>query len=169
MLPDQPLLVKCPHCSYLVWIEEQNQVGEVEHFGLLEECGGRFKEARSVSTPTFAEYTDFLAEDVRDKKKERYARLRTWWAGNDARRADGKVPPMSELEAANLRSLVTLLNEIDDTDRIMKAEAMRELGMFESAEALLSTLHDSGLKQAVEIICRLNKMRSVAVSEMIFK
>jgi hypothetical protein len=32
MLPDNPKLVKCPHCRSLVWIDKLETVGEVEPF-----------------------------------------------------------------------------------------------------------------------------------------
>jgi hypothetical protein len=169
MLPDQPWLVKCPHCSTLVWIDEQKQVGEIEPWGPRGETSERFKDARPASEPTLTEYTAFLSAGVRDEKKERYVRLRTWWAGNDARREGGRPTPMTDIEAANLRSFLTLLNDQEDNDRIMKAEALRELGMFEDAEALLATRFEEGLMQAVGIIRSLNQKRSPAVAEMKFK
>jgi hypothetical protein len=50
----------------------------------------------------------------------------------------------------------------------MKAEALRELGLFEDAEALLATQLDESLVQAVEIIRSLNQKRISVVTEMTF-
>ena len=99
MLPDQPWLVKCPHCSTLLWIDEQKQVGEIDPRDARGDAADRFKDARPVSEPTLAEYTTCLSAGLRDKKKERYVRLRTWWAGNDVRRESGHSAPMTDIEA----------------------------------------------------------------------
>jgi len=168
MLPDNPWLVKCPHCSNLVWIDEQKRIGEIELWGPKGETADRFTDALPASAPTPSEYTAFLSAGVHDKKKERYVRLRTWQGGNDARREGDHVTPMTEAETANLRACLSLLNEKEDNDRIMKAEALRELGMFEDAEALLATRFNAKLMRAVGIIRTLNQKRITAVQEMKF-
>lgn len=169
MLPDEPWLLKCPHCSTLVWLDEQKQVGEVDPWGPRGESANRFKDAQPASAPILAEYITFLSAGIRSKKKERYVRLRAWWAGNDARREGGHASPMTEVEIANLRAFSTILDEKEDNDRLMKAEALRELGMFEEADALLATQFEEGMMQTVEIIRALNQKRSTAVEEMKFK
>ncbi len=68
-----------------------------------------------------------------------------WWAANDARREGGHVMPITEIETENLRSPLPLLNEEKDNDRMVKAEALRELGMFEAAEVLLAKRFEEGL------------------------
>ena len=169
MLPDEPWLVKCPHCSALVWIDEQKEVGKIEPWGPKGKASDRFEDARPASEPNLAEYTAFLSAGVLRRKKEHYVRLRTWWAGNDARREGGHVTQMTEAETANLRAFLSLLHEKEDNDRIMKAEALRELGMFENAQALLATQFEEGLMQAVGIIRALNQKRSTTVEEMKFE
>lgn len=169
MLPDQPWLVKCPHCSTLVWIDEQDQVGEIEPWGPRGNAADKFKDARPAAAPTHLEYAAFLSAGVEAGEKERYVRLRAWWAGNDARREGDPVTPMTDVETANLRAFSALLNEEEDNDRLMKAEALRELGMFEGSEALLATHFDERLMQAVGIIRSLNQSRSVTVAEMRFR
>ena len=169
MLPDQPWLVKCPNCSTLVWIDEQKQVAEIEPWGARGEATDIFKEARPASAPTLTEFTAFLSAGVEAGGKERYVRLRTWWAGNDARRDGNHVKPLTDVETANLRVFLALLDEKEDNDRLLKAEALRELGMFEDAEALLATRFEEGLMQAVGIIRSLNQNRSAAVAEMKFR
>ena len=82
MLPDEPWLVKCQHCGELVWIDEQEYVGEVELWGQQED----FKDALPYVAPSAHDYFIFFQKGVFDSEKERYLRLRAWWAGNDARR-----------------------------------------------------------------------------------
>lgn len=156
MLPDRPLLVKCPYCGALLWIDEQEQVGEIDLWknwplpmirlgpnGQVEEVelgncdDGIFKDTRSYIAPTPQDYLALLQKGISDNQKERYIRLRVWWAGNDARR-QGEDTPLSDDEIANLRAFAAMLDESDENDLIMKAEAMRELGKYEDATVLLS-------------------------------
>ncbi len=169
MLPDQPRLIKCPHCSTLVWIDEQSQVGGIGRWGQKDETVDRFKGAMSAVTPTFRDYSALLSAGVEPGEKERYVRLRAWWAGNDARREGDHANPMTDAETVNLRAFSDLLNENEDNDRLMKAETLRELGMFEAAEALLATPFRGGLMQIVGVIRSLNQRRNASVTELRFE
>ncbi|WP_417909440.1 hypothetical protein [Candidatus Electronema sp. PJ] len=177
MLPDQPWLVKCPHCGALLWIDEQTQVGEIGGFDsepndLDSETtdAERFADASPALTPTLEDYVGFLKAGVHDKQKERYVRLRAWWAGNDPRRESSyQSTPLDSFEIENLRVFITLLNETDDGDRLMKAEALRELGEFAAAEKLLAAKFAKQRKEAVSIIRDLNQKRITVVEEMKFK
>jgi hypothetical protein len=73
------------------------------------------------------------------------------------------------MEIENLRALITLLDENDETDRIMKAEAHRELGEFENAEKLLAMPFGDELKDAAGFIRNQNKQGITSVTEMIFE
>jgi len=44
-----------------------------------------------------------------------------------------------------MKCLLSLLNERDQGDRLMKAELLRELGDFEEAETLLLQIHAESL------------------------
>ena len=169
MLPDQPWLVKCQHCGSLVWIDEQMQVGEIDPWGSETDNRNRFPDARPGSTPTLQDYANVLNVGESDTNKERYVRLRAWWAGNDLRRESGQSTPFDSFETQNLRAFLTLLDEADDNDRIMKAEVLRELGDFNEAEKLLATEYDDELKQAVSMIRELNQKRIATVTEMNFE
>lgn len=169
MLPDQPWLVRCRHCNTLVWIDEQKQVGEIDSWGSETRDADKFPDARPATTPTFQDYAGFLGAGVRDKEKERYVRLRTWWSGNDPRREAGQSKPLDSFEAQNLRAFISLLDEAEDNDRIMMAEALRELGEFAAAASLLATGFGDELLQAISIISDLNQKRLATVAEMRFE
>lgn len=177
MLPDEPELVKCPHCGAMLWIEEQVEVGKIHPLGFRfdDDAPDRFREFHAdvsdipfVLEPTFDDYIAFLENAQLDKAKERYVRIRIWWLGNDARRESTKPKPFDQVEVQNLRALITLLDEADQEERIMKAESLRELGEFELAEKLLRTKFEKKLKKAVSFIRDLNRNRIWAVKEMIF-
>lgn len=169
MLPDLPWLAKCPHCNSLVWIDEQKQVGEIDPWGSKTGDADKFPDAAPASTPTLQDYAGFLQAGVSDEKKERYVRLRAWWTGNDPRRVKGQSTPLDSFEVENLRAFVTLLDEFEENDRIMKAEVLRELGEFSAAENLLATDFGDELSQAVSIINDLTRERTTTVAEMKFE
>ena len=149
MLPDQPWLVKCQHCGALVWIDEQEVVGEVEPWDCDEDT---FKDARSYVIPSIQDYFVILEQEVSDSEKVKYLRLRAWWAGNDARRRTEDDTCLSDDEVANLRAFAALLDECDENDRITKAEVMRELGEYQDAITLLSERFGDELAQAAAMI-----------------
>ena len=166
MLPDAPWLVKCKHCEELLWIDEQEQIGKIEPWGILEEDDSKFKDALPPVTPSLQDYFTGLSTGVFERRKERYLRLRIWWAGNDMRRDMDQSKSMSDKEISNLRAFMPLLDETNENDRIMKAEAMRELGMFEEANALLTKPFSKELAQAAAIISDLTGQKVSAVREM---
>ncbi|WP_424945658.1 hypothetical protein [Candidatus Spongiihabitans sp.] len=101
MLPDQPWLVKCPHCQALVWADEQEKIGEVDPF----RNSGATKSAKSYSAPELHDYFSKLKTSDLSEKKEQYLRLRAWWAGNDKRRGANKKQNLSDEERGNLQLL----------------------------------------------------------------
>jgi len=169
MLPDQPWLVKCQHCGTLVWFDEQTQVGEIDPWASETDEKSKYPDARPGSTPTLRDYADLLDTGVSDKNKERYLRIRAWWAGNDPRREGDQPTQLDSFETQNLHAFLALLDGDEDNDRIMKAEALRELGEFNEAEKLLATEFDDELTHAVSMIRGLNQKRSTTVAEMTFE
>lgn len=163
MLPDQPWLVKCPNCGALVWTDEQKQVGRVYPCARKRP---RLINAWPCETPSADDYFALLETKVSDPKKERYLRLSAWWAGNDQRRENQEKQPLSEREAGNLRAFIGLLDEADATDRLMKAEAFRELGQFAEAVRLLSQPFEERLSQAVKVIRELTARKCPFLTEI---
>jgi hypothetical protein len=135
MLPQQPLLVRCPHCSALVWVDEQELVGSQSPW---EREDGAFREAKHYLTPTASDYEPMVSAWAHDRGKCRYLRMHAWWAANDARRRSALPAPFSDEEVRNLEGLIELLDESLNEDRLMKAEALRELSRFEEALRLLA-------------------------------
>jgi hypothetical protein len=166
MLPDQPWLVMCPHCHELLWIDELEELGEIEPWG---DDRGKFKDAREYEEPSLDDYFALIGNGAGDPQKERYARLRTWWAGNDQRRTNASEISMSPLEVENVTAFAQMLDESDSNDLVMKAEAMRELGRFDDALSLLAKSVDENISQAVKIIKGLSEKRDPYVREMHFK
>lgn len=167
MLPDLPEFVKCPHCKSLLWINEQEELLDVGRKSL-----GIFsiKRAAPYLNPTFDDLLKGADENNLDHSREIYLRVRTWWKGNDKRRKDNESDqPLSEKEVDNLKTLLELLDENNEHDRIMKAEIHRELGQFEDAIEMLDVIVDEEVALAVSQINELSKKCDYTVREFAFK
>jgi sarcosine oxidase delta subunit len=79
LVPAWLLLVKCPHCSELLWIEEQEKAFEIQlrPDGVLPEGDKNVKKAYH---PTWKDYFQFARANERDREKEEYAQIRAWMA-----------------------------------------------------------------------------------------
>lgn len=169
MMPDSLWLVKCAHCSALLWIDEQKRAGErwpeVDY-----EPGtvALFADARRSIEPTVEDYTGYLAAQSHDVKKQKYLRLRLWWLGNDARRHSNHPAPLTEDEKANLHAYLRLLDDAKPPESIMKAEMLRELGLFADSETLLAGPQDPSWVKFVSVINELNSRKYSAVSQVRF-
>ena len=165
MWPDRHLLILCPHCRGVLWNNEQEQVGEIQPWATPGQRDA-FKDAQYFEIPSAEDYLVALGEIDLDRGKERYLRLRAWRAGNDDRRHGDATLPLSVAETANLLDLVELLDESDQNDWLLKAEAFRELGRFEDALALLSQKFNRELSQMVTTIKKLALLHDPFVKEI---
>ncbi|MBI4978740.1 MAG: hypothetical protein HZC28_14770 [Spirochaetes bacterium] len=165
VIPDEPLLVMCPHCHAPLWLDELEELGTFEP---LDDWRDEFSDAREYVIPAPDDYFALLDSTVDNPEKEHYIRLNAWWTLNDERRESPDEIPLSSRETYNLKSLARMLDESDDHDRVMKAEIMRELGRFPDALALLSHRFDDDMAEAVEIIRSLAQKNDRYVREMQF-
>ena len=161
MLPDQPALIKCRHCQALLWIEAQNLLEEIDF-------GDRtaYPAAQAYLLPTLEDYRDVLTSGDSDLEQARYPRFQIWWTGNDRRRNCATPLPLSEPEIENLWELTTLLYEVDEPDRLMKAEILRELGEFTEALTLLSEPFTQEFLESAFIIRDLARAGDPQVEEI---
>jgi hypothetical protein len=104
-----------------------------------------------------------------------------WWRGNDAFREapikplqpnrkalDRVIPRARGAWRKNLEALTRLLDETDETGRLMKVEVLRELGEFESAKQLLSCIDSSELAAVVGKLQSLCASGDTCVRELRF-
>lgn len=168
MLPDQPTLVKCPSCSAVIWIEDQEVVGEISKWGSRGEAKPAFENAQSYVTPTFDDYIEFLNVGSCNKEQQRYVRLRALWHRNDFQRFTGTALLQTDSEIANMEAFALLLDEHDETDRLIKAEVYRELGKFEDTERLLEQPFSDAMTPAVDLIRELVRQKEQKVTELRF-
>ncbi len=148
MLPDQKWLVKCPNCSALLWLDEQHRVGELGDQRTAK-SDGRLRHFRS---PSSRDYARLLSRETSALQKERYIRTRLWWAWNDGRRRFFRGAPLKRAARDNLIRLAQLMDESVGSDRLAKAEIMRELARFSEARALIAGIDDPLLTDTAEFI-----------------
>ena len=95
------------------------------------------------------EHIDQIAENY-----HLYLRIKFWQLSNHARRNDEQAAPLSESERANLEAILPLFGN-EDPDRLLKADALRQLGEFERAEGVLA---DPFQQQVKDIVLRLKEL-----------
>ena len=161
MLPEFPNLVLCKKCDKFYWVKDAKEVEKVNEFVLIEADdqpeNEKWKDIDYVEFPTFSQYFKAL-ETI---SEEKYIRLSIWWSFNDYIRNghENKITPdKQKLNAENLILLLTLLNEADENDLLMKAEVLRNLGRFEESRLLLDKVTNPDLIEVKEkFLAGINK------------
>jgi hypothetical protein len=173
MLPHPPAVVKCRHCAECYWLAEAEEIGTLERsHDKSQEVNPAWAEAQRVEEPSEMEYYQTLEKGLAtNAAEERKLRILAWWRRNDALRNKPKAQPRGTSSAPgpwreNLEALVRLLSTEDDNDRLMKAEALRELGEFESAKQSLSPVNVPALASVVQQMRSLCDVRDTRVKEL---
>ena len=166
MLPDRPKLIACPHCHALLWIDQLKELAAVDPRKGRE----RFVTALPCQTPRFGDYLSFLRRGALTPDKERYVRVRAWWAGNDERRKTVPKLPLSQAERSNLSALIRILEKsAPGGDILMRAEALRELGRFDEVLALLAMPVGEDWERAAGVIRGLAEQAQPFVERLHFE
>jgi hypothetical protein len=172
MLPRLPSIAKCRHCGKYYWIDRAKQVGihdwYEDEFDPYLRKHPRWPDVEPIVEPDESECCEALAKRLaRSKARRRELRLLAWWKRNDAfRESDGEAREMEARCKENLEALVDLLDESDATDRLMKAEVLRELGEFEAAKVLLQGVDDPELAPFARQLRALCDARDTRVREL---
>ena len=177
MLPDSPRHRKCPHCGKLFWTKDLKKLGEVDWFWGEDEID------KSWGKPKIAlefEATDYLStlesNFARTNDEKKYLRTYAWWKFNDLRRWKHPekrfyrssifehIPEITFYE--NLEVLEKMLDESIQSERLQKAEILRELGRFDESKNLLEFGFDERLIDAKEFLEKCNEEKISTVREM---
>jgi hypothetical protein len=162
MLPENPWLRKHPTTGEMFWSNECEEVAEEDPWG------EEYADVPFAAAPTLPDYQSALAAGLGDSpKKERYLRTHAWWAANDAVRHDGGGAPDTTADGENLKALVAMLDLGDPNQRLMAAEAWRELGAFDECLELLRFEFPQPYMKAVELIRRLAQERNKKVQPLV--
>lgn len=173
MLPQPPPVVACRHCGKPYWLTEAKEIGELS---VPPKPGKKVDPAWQA-----AEYVVEASEEgyyialkdrlSRDPEVEKLLRTFVWWRGNDADRGlasteEGIETAFPEEFRANLSALEKLFSGKNMQERIMKAEALRELGEFAASLQILDTLKGQGFDLVVQQIRDLCEQEDTAVREV---
>jgi hypothetical protein len=175
MLPELPALAKCRICQAYYWLADAQPVGEIPLWGTqreaIPESWKKAARIRDLTEEELFEALDRVAAKSRDQ--ELYLRFRTWWAGNDVWRDEpsqnvglGKTARRPEA-VHNLESLLNILDDDKLSERLFKAEILRELERYAEALLLLDTAFPASLLPTVELIRSLARENDPLVREMI--
>ena len=180
MLPLPPAVVKCLHCGECYWLAKAKRRWFV---GLwMRWMKPAWAAVQGVQEPTEEQYHRAIERGLATTpEQEKDLRVLAWWRGNDAFR-EAPIKPLQPNRKAlaraipraqgpwrkNLEALTHLLDETDETGRLMKVEVLRELGQFESAKQLLSCIDSSELAAVVGKLHSLCTSGDTCVRELRF-
>lgn len=175
MMPRLPAVVKCHHCAECFWLADAKKVGTVQRWGGEDrQVDPAWTAAQVVQEPTEEEYYEAVRKGLAaDLQQEWTLRILSWWRRNDTfpdapqREADSIGIGSGEWRK-NLEALVGLLDEADENDRLMKAEVLRELGEFESAQQVLGRVTSAEYTSVVRQLRLLCEAGDACVRELQF-
>jgi hypothetical protein len=174
MRPSPPAVVQCRHCAESYWLTEAKEIGTIRIGG--EDPGAEksaWKEAEYVvEASEEGYYTALEAKLARDRALEKVLRTFVWWRGNNADREcapeeEGTETAYPEAFRSNLTALTLLFNVKSTGERIMKAEAMRELGEYEEALELLNGIQERDYDAVVRFLRDLCNRADATVREIV--
>lgn len=175
MLPRRPAVVKCLCCAECYWLADAREVGTVQAWGDEgRQVDPAWRAAPVVQEPSEKEYYHALQKGLAaDSQQERTLRVLAWWRRNDKFRDARQAEAVSIATASgpgrnNLKHLLRLLDEADENDRLMKAEVLRELGEFDSANQVLSRVTSVEYVTVVHQLRLLCDAGDVSVRELQF-
>jgi hypothetical protein len=141
MLPEFPIITKCIGCTTIFWLDETNEIGSY-YWG--EKINMEWEEAFVAEFMSLDDY--FRALELRLPRtieEEIYIRKRIWWEMNDRIRFKDELPAYeneNQLWSDNINKLISLLNGSDDSEKIILAELLRNLGNFEACQKTLDSI-----------------------------
>ena len=164
MLPEDLPVVRHPETGETFWREE--------------ECVVIATEDPWENDPKCAEVTygeelreDDIIEELKsddiDLEQEKYLRIRLWWRWNDPVREGNEELARPSDFVRNLRELIEFLFEDEDNDRLMMAEAWRQLGKHKAAADLLAYQFPEEFGLAVDTIRSANEKCETLVVEVV--
>lgn len=170
MLPLTPSAVRCPHCHSLLWISSLEEVGEIpgsRGFGVPRpEYDRSFDSHPFIENLETDDYWTALRKAELSKDQEVYLRTMYWRLMNDSRRGNHIPIALSEEEQVNLRNLLPLVYEMDESSRLIRAEIHRELGEFEECEKALDYDFCDDYIPAAVTIYMLQEEKNSSVGEI---
>lgn len=173
MLPTTPPLVACPSCGDPVSMLGATPVDEVDRYSFgfaifresksltaeeeekrqaLETKKQKYKDVDEYQLATADQCTQYVASAAFGEYELAH-RMYAWQRANDER-ISAAYREFSPAERQNLECLLQMIGTGSDSDRVLRAEILRELGRFEEACSELKPVNDSEAASWAEQIMR---------------
>ena len=166
MLPEAPLLCKSPSEGVLFWVKDCEVIAEWYCYS-SDSDNPEWKALDEVEPPSEEDYLAALDTGLAETlDRMNYIRKSLWRRGNDHIRR-GKRETLSKEHLANLTAYEKMLSTYGDNERLLKAEALRELSRFEEALKLLNHDFSENYRRAANQIRDLTLKSDPKVAEML--
>lgn len=173
--PRLPEVVKCRNCAECYWLAEAAVIGTIDRWRSEgQQVNPAWEDAEEVQEPAEKEYYEAIDKEMATSAEQEFTlRVLAWWRRNDAFRDSSQeqnqgVSSVQGPWRKSLEALELLLSEKDDSYLLLQAEVLRELGKFESAKQVLSSVDSPNVAAAVFQFQSLCDTRDTCVREMNF-
>ena len=161
---DHPKLWKSSTEGVLFWTSQCKKIGEIEFHLFRSPYPAESFDCAHVEAPTEEDYIAAIGTEFTSSRlKERHLRTALWWLGNDAIRV-GKASALPPLHLENLERLLALFSEKIPAQRLLKAEALRELSLFDEAIGMLEFDFKEKVAPTVSLVRELAANRDPLVA-----
>lgn len=172
MLPEFPIITKCPQCEKIFWIKDARKIGERYYGNLYQgiQSEEKLKTAEDMRFLTIDEYNTALKENIYSTTDEElYIRLKIWRMFNDRVR-NGEYQFTSEndmyLWMENVIRLPDILDVNNETHKIIMAELYRNYGDFENCLKMIRSIESEENKWLIKEFERECKNKNTKVFEL---
>lgn len=155
MYDEGSALLRCPGCKRYCWQEDLPTLQSVRDFRFFGSSAA--DDTEPACAVDGQEYIRASRERVWNSiSQEKYVRVRAWWAYNEEARGGQSRETALDVEfRLNLEALTKLFDTSEEGERVLCAEALRELGRFDDCIGLLEMPIPEGLSATIQIIKRL--------------
>ena len=158
---ESPRLCKSPSEGVLFWSNECETINMP-----FPDFASKWPDLEYAKEPTETDYFAALESGIATtKKKAKFIRRHLWWLANNPIRL-GTATELSPQHRANLIELIKLLDE-SPQERLLKADAFRQLGRFEEALTVLERGYPLLFARTVALIKSLCAKKDCRVAEII--
>ena len=166
MLPESVVVTICKKCNKYFWVDDAEIIDE------MEPAEEKYLELEYLEELSLEQYIDSLKKvEIRSEEDTFYLLLQIWWKYNDYFRennADELSQNIKNKIPGLLNELLSIFDENDDNDLMMKGELLRELGRFPEAEKTLNKINTPEYSQAKQFILDLVKDEVSELRELKF-
>ena len=149
LMPVPPRIYRCPGCGGIAWVNSSPTLGYLLPDTERTEENAEWFAAPPVGILDEAGLLEALSL-AQEPEAELELRVASWWRSNDLCRVSPPVtaPPRSDAALENLRRIVDLTADGDETLLLFRAEALRHLGRFDEVAETLQGVYCSDFAPA---------------------